>query len=209
MSRVLALRNRQRVRPVNTRLLRRIAAWALEEQLRATDYELGIHLVTAGEMAGVNETFLDHEGSTDVITFDYAEEKTMPARGGNSLSPARSGGEGALIERRRSKQRPSSPRPSPLSEGGEGDGPPAEVRARSERTLHGDIFISLDDAVAQARAFGTNWQSELVRYLLHGLLHLRGLDDRTAAQRRRMKREEGRLLRLAAREFSLSRLARR
>jgi ssRNA-specific RNase YbeY (16S rRNA maturation enzyme) len=49
----------------------------------------------------------------------------------------------------------------------------------------------------------------LTRYLLHGLLHLHGFDDLTPAARRRMKREENRLLREAAREFVLSRLAKK
>ena len=178
MSRVLALRNRQRVRAVDTRLLRRIAAWALAELFRADGYELGIHLVAAHEMAGVNEAFLGHPGSTDVITFDHVEagqpSRPPPGRLARNLR-----GQGAR--------------------GGRRDGCPA---------FHGEIFIGLDDAVAQARDFGVTWQVELVRYLLHGLLHLQGFDDLTAAARRKMKREENRLLRLAARQFPLHRLAR-
>ena len=54
MSRILGVRNRQRVRAVDTRLLRRIARWALEEQFQAADYELGLHLVAAAEMALLN-----------------------------------------------------------------------------------------------------------------------------------------------------------
>jgi len=75
--------------------------------------------------------------------------------------------------------------------------------------LHGEIFICLDDAVAQARQFRTTWQSELVRYLVHGVLHLRGYDDRQPNRRRAMKREEDRLVRELARLFPLSKLARK
>ena len=46
----------------------------------------------------------------------------------------------------------------------------------------------------QAKQFKTTWQSEIVRYVIHGVLHLLGHDDRLAAARRRMKREENRLL---------------
>ena len=35
--------------------------------------ELGVYLVATPEMTRLNETFLQHAGSTDVITFDYAE----------------------------------------------------------------------------------------------------------------------------------------
>ena len=73
--------------------------------------------------------------------------------------------------------------------------------------LHGEIFICIDDAVKQARQFRTTWQSELVRYLIHGVLHLVGYDDLTPAGRCVMKREENCLLGMLSRQFSLRRLA--
>jgi len=45
-----------------------------------------------------------------------------------------------------------------------------------------------------------------VRYVVHGLLHLRGYDDRQPAARRQMKREEDRLLTQLARRFPFRRL---
>lgn len=74
------------------------------------------------------------------------------------------------------------------------------------QTLHGEIFICVDEAVAQARRFQTTWQSEVVRYLVHGVLHLLGHDDRRAVDRRKMKREENRLVRELSRRFPLSKL---
>jgi probable rRNA maturation factor len=74
--------------------------------------------------------------------------------------------------------------------------------------IHGEIFICLDEAVAQARRFRTSWQSELARYMIHGILHLRGYDDLKAGDRRVMKREEDRLLRGLSRRFPLRKLAR-
>jgi probable rRNA maturation factor len=72
--------------------------------------------------------------------------------------------------------------------------------------LHGELFICPAVAVAQAREFGTDWRSELVRYVIHGLLHLLGHDDRQPAARRRMKQAEGRRLRDISRRFALSKL---
>ena len=66
----------------------------------------------------------------------------------------------------------------------------------------------MDDAIAQAREFRTSWQSELARYVIHGVLHLRGYDDIRAADRRKMKREENRLLKEIARLFPLKELGR-
>jgi probable rRNA maturation factor len=66
----------------------------------------------------------------------------------------------------------------------------------------------MDEAVWQARKFRTSWQSEIVRYLVHGVLHLLGQDDSSNSERRKMKREENRLLRELSRRFSLAQLAR-
>ena len=148
----LVLRNRQRVRRVHTPILRRIVRSLLSEFLDAENYELCVHLVATQEITRLNETFLRHAGSTDVITFDH--------HGGDS-------------------------------------------------PLHGEIFICIDQAVSQARRFRTTWQSELVRYFLHGILHLLGHDDQRPAARRKMKREENRLLRALAARFPLSQLARK
>ena len=153
MTRTLCLRNRQEVRPVDLRLLRRITHHLLKTQFRLNAYELCLHLVAAAEMARINWKFLRHEGSTDVVTFDCT-------------------------------QKPDA------------------------NQLHGEIFISLDDAVAQARQFRSTWQAELVRYVIHGLLHLRGHDDSRAPERRKMKRAENRLLRFQSASSISRRLGR-
>ena len=69
--------NRQRVRKINLRLLKKIAE-ALLTELEIKKAEIGICLVGTPEMTRLNESFLKHRGSTDVITFDYAETGRMP-----------------------------------------------------------------------------------------------------------------------------------
>src|SRR5579859_50887 len=64
----IVIANRQRTKRIDSRRLKQIVNVLLEE-LNITDAELGIHLVGAPEMARVNWQFLQHEGSTDVITF--------------------------------------------------------------------------------------------------------------------------------------------
>lgn len=61
--------------------------------------------------------------------------------------------------------------------------------------LFGEMFICVPEAVRQAKEFGTTWQAELRRYVIHGILHLRGYDDLEPVKRRVMKREENRLVR--------------
>jgi probable rRNA maturation factor len=80
---------------------------------------------------------------------------------------------------------------------------PDRLEARPTN-LHGELFICVDEAVSQAKNFKTSWQSEIVRYVAHGVLHLLGHDDLKPGLRRKMKREENRLVRLLARRFSLA-----
>ena len=159
MSGSLAIANRQRTVSLNTRLLRGIIKALLTELLNLDVFDLSIIMVRAPEMARINQNFLQHEGSTDVITFDYAETGTRDTR-------------------------------------------------QATRSLHGEIFICIDDAIAQAKEFRTTWQTELARYVIHGALHLRGYDDIRAADRRKMKREENRLVKEMARLFPLKELGR-
>lgn len=102
----LYVRNRQRTRPVNKTLLEKIAVSLLARTCQE-EFRVGIVLVSAREMARLNEAYLNHAGPTDVLAFGYAA------------------------------------------------GPGA--------SLHGEIFICVDEAVRQARRFGTTWQKEVVR----------------------------------------------
>jgi len=60
---------------------------------------------------------------------------------------------------------------------------------------HGDIVVSAETAKRQARQYGTNVGDELRLYIVHGLLHLRGFDDRTSAGAGEMKRVQERIVR--------------
>jgi len=59
---------------------------------------------------------------------------------------------------------------------------------------HGEIVISAETAQRQARAFRTSLEHELRLYIAHGLLHLRGYDDKTPAGAAEMKRLQQRLV---------------
>jgi probable rRNA maturation factor len=59
---------------------------------------------------------------------------------------------------------------------------------------HGEIVISAETAQRQARAFRTSLEHELRIYIAHGLLHLRGYDDKTPAGAAEMKRLQEKLV---------------
>lgn len=61
-------------------------------------------------------------------------------------------------------------------------------------TLSGDIFISLDTVRSNAEEAGTDFDSELRRILVHGLLHLTGQGDKTPETKAQMTEKENRAL---------------
>jgi probable rRNA maturation factor len=63
---------------------------------------------------------------------------------------------------------------------------------------HGEIFISAETARRQARQFRTTPKRELRLYLVHGLLHLHGFNDSTAAGAGEMKKTQERIVRFAS-----------
>jgi probable rRNA maturation factor len=69
--------------------------------------------------------------------------------------------------------------------------------------LKGEIFVCVDEAFIQAKHFGASWQEELVRYIVHGILHLLGYDDRRKTDRLKMKRRENQLVRKLTQTFVL------
>jgi probable rRNA maturation factor len=58
----------------------------------------------------------------------------------------------------------------------------------------GELIISVERAVAQAKRYRTTPARELILYVVHGILHLHGYNDLTPAQRRRMRAAERRLV---------------
>jgi probable rRNA maturation factor len=146
----LVLRNRQRARRIDLRLLRRISRTLLEDLLGRRNFNIGISLLGSAAMAHANRDFLGHEGPTDVITFPYSEPQ--------------------------------------------------------EPCLEGDLLICAEVAEDQAQIFRTTWQEEVVRYVVHGVLHLCGYDDLRPAARRKMKAEEGRLLKRLCKAYPLAKL---
>lgn len=56
--------------------------------------------------------------------------------------------------------------------------------------LSGDIFISLDTVRSNAEEVGTDFDHELRRILIHGLLHLTGQGDKTPETKAQMTAKE-------------------
>jgi probable rRNA maturation factor len=75
------------------------------------------------------------------------------------------------------------------------DGEPGTGARGADRDVNGDLVISLDRVSVQARRYRVSPGRELARLLVHGTLHLAGLEHDDAATRVRMRRAEARALR--------------
>lgn len=60
----------------------------------------------------------------------------------------------------------------------------------TDSTIAGDLFISVDTVKSNSEAFGTDFNHELHRIIIHGVLHLCGNDDKTPELRVDMTAKE-------------------
>ena len=62
--------------------------------------------------------------------------------------------------------------------------------------LNGDLVISLDTVRTNAELFGKNYEEELHRVIIHGILHLCGINDKGPGERELMEAAENKALAL-------------
>ena len=63
--------------------------------------------------------------------------------------------------------------------------------------VSGDLFISLDTVRSNAAEQGTDYTEELHRVIIHGILHLCGLNDKGPGERETMEAAENKALQTA------------
>jgi probable rRNA maturation factor len=54
----------------------------------------------------------------------------------------------------------------------------------------GDIYISVDQVIINAKKYNTEKYQELIRVIIHGVLHLIGYSDKVCSERINMRRKE-------------------
>jgi len=116
------------------------SAW-LKEVALSEGYEIdGLQyvFVSDDELYEMNAKYLNHNTLTDIITFDYSEN----------------------------------------------------------RTLNGDLFISIDRVRDNAVTFNASFDLELRRVMVHGLLHLAGYGDKSPEDEQLMRRKEDEKLKM-------------
>ena len=94
--------------------------------------DLSIIFCSDDYLLNINKQYLDHDYYTDIITFNYVENKT----------------------------------------------------------ISGDLFISVERITENAANYDTDMEKELLRVIFHGILHLIGYNDKTEEEKKLMRQKE-------------------
>lgn len=94
--------------------------------------DLSIIFCSDDYLLNINKQYLDHDYYTDIITFNYVENKT----------------------------------------------------------ISGDLFISVERITENAANYDTDMEKELLRVIFHGILHLIGYNDKTEEEKKLMREKE-------------------
>ncbi|MDR3245430.1 MAG: rRNA maturation RNase YbeY [Prevotellaceae bacterium] len=73
-----------------------------------------------------------------------------------------------------------------------------------EDTLSGDLYISLDTVWSNSEKFRTDYPEELLRVIIHGILHLCGINDKTPEAQLEMTDAENKALALFPQESRIN-----
>lgn len=65
-----------------------------------------------------------------------------------------------------------------------------------KNVISGDIFISIDCVKENSKTFETDFNAELFRVIIHGVLHLLGHDDKTTEEKSIMREKENECLKM-------------
>ena len=66
--------------------------------------------------------------------------------------------------------------------------------------IESEIFISVDSVKNNAKRYKTDFQNELKRVMIHGVLHLCGFKDKTRPDKIRMRKRENYYLNISAKK---------
>ena len=165
MSTRVFVADEQSDRPVPLDRLATLAEQVLADRGVPPAAELNILFVDETTIASLNERFLAHEGPTDVLSFPIEDELQAP------------------------RPPPSGPLPDLA-----GPGRALEDDLDAVPVLLGDVVICPAVAFQNAPEHAGTYEDELELLLVHGILHLLGMDHETDEEAEEMEALERELL---------------
>ncbi len=120
--------------------------------------DVSVAVVTDTEIAELHEKYMQIQGATDVLTFDWAEQRHAGVGAAGSTGFA------------------------------------GTTRCAGGRRVEGEIVVSADTAKRRAEERAHPVAAELALYVVHGTLHLLGMDDATKQEAMKMHEMEDEIL---------------
>jgi probable rRNA maturation factor len=155
--------------PVDVARYSALAERVLRDRGLGSDVELTVLFVDEAAIASLNERFLGHEGPTDVLSFPIEDDLSVPSRPPGTSSPGASG---------------------PGRRYGEDD----ESEGSGMPLLLGDVVICPAVAARNAPEHAGTYDDELALLVVHGILHLLGMDHNDEDEATAMEALERELL---------------
>ena len=178
-------------RPVEADRVADLARQVLEARGVLPPAELNVLFVDEETIAALNRRFLGHDGPTDVLSFPIEDEVLGAPPPGSppprAVGPGREGGPRPGVEPRWDEPRWDEPSSDGTGGGGfdPGDGMPLLV---------GDVVICPEIAYRNAPGHAGSYDDELALLLVHGILHLLGMDHERGDEAAEMEALEHELL---------------
>jgi rRNA maturation RNase YbeY len=69
-------------------------------------------------------------------------------------------------------------------------------------TIEGEVYVSIDRVEENALRFKNSFETELLRVVIHGALHLCGYKDKTKTEKSMMRQKEDEYIRLYQKSLS-------
>lgn len=173
----LEIINLQKFYPIDKGIIKKVIKTILKDEKK--DAELSIIFIDNKGIREINKTFLKHDYATDVLSFVYHETSFK-----NTIAKQSRHKTTQSIPLQREIKKPDKTRSRTSN----------EKKFLQEEVMSGEIIISVEMAIQVAQEGGYSVEGEIILYVIHGLLHLLGYDDKQKSAAKKMHLREKELL---------------
>lgn len=182
----IEIANLQKLFPIKKNIIKRLLKDVLQIEGRMAS-ELSIAFVDDEKIRELNRSFLGRDRYTDVIAFSLDDSWLGGESKDNQIKPSRAigsqrGMKTSFLRKQGSRNREKMDSPF------HGDDTVRDFRGKDK--ICGEIVVSVQRALKMAERLDVAPEGEIYLYLIHGLLHLMGYDDKDAKKAANMHKKE-------------------